>query len=120
MSAALSTYRALLGQQLPALAKRYGVVELALFGSCVRGVETADSDLDVFVTFSRAPTLLQFISLEQELSDLLGVKVDLVMRESLKPAVSERILQDWWPYDSAAFDIEYKVLSTKYSVRAAR
>jgi predicted nucleotidyltransferase len=94
MNASVPTYRDLLRQQKPTLADRYGVLELALFGSRVRGDQTDASDLDVLVSFSRAPTLLQFICLEQELTDLLGVKVDLVMRESLRPQVRERVLQE--------------------------
>jgi predicted nucleotidyltransferase len=41
--------------------------------------------------------LLRFIELENELSDELGVKVDLVMREALKPRIGERILEEVVP-----------------------
>jgi predicted nucleotidyltransferase len=86
-----------LRRQLPTLTARHHISSLGLFGSRVRGDERSDSDLDVLVSFDRTPSLLQFISLEQELSDLLGVKVDLVMRESLKSHVGERVLAEVVP-----------------------
>ena len=51
-------------------------------------------DLDLLVDFDDAPTLFGFIRLENELSQLLGVKVDLVMKKGLKPALGERILSE--------------------------
>lgn len=73
-----------LREHLPELAEKYHVRTLEVFGSYVRNEQTATSDLDVLVTFSRTPSLFSFIELENHLSDLLGVKVDLVMRDSLK------------------------------------
>lgn len=97
MSTSLTYYRQVLRQELPALAARHSIASLGLFGSRVRDEERAESDLDVLVSFQRAPTLFQFIALEQELTDLLGVKVDLVMRDSLKPQVGERVLREVVP-----------------------
>ncbi len=83
---------------LPELRQRYGVRRLALFGSFARGEPTSDSDLDLLVEFDDRPlTLLQFITLEEELSDLLGVNVDLVERSALKPHIGERVLQELVP-----------------------
>lgn len=76
---------------LPSIAGRYHVASLALFGSYVRGDQNRGSDLDVLVTFSRIPGLLKFVELENTLSDELGVKVDLVMPEALKPEIGRRI-----------------------------
>jgi predicted nucleotidyltransferase len=61
------------------LAERYSVEKLEVFGSYVRDEQKKDSDLDVLVTFKEAPSLLTFIAIENYLSDLLGIKVDLVM-----------------------------------------
>jgi hypothetical protein len=83
-----------LRQELPRLRARYQVESLALFGSRVRGEESVDSDLDVLVAFLEVPGLLKFIELENHLSDLLGVRVDLVMKDALKPRVSERVLRE--------------------------
>jgi predicted nucleotidyltransferase len=81
----------------PGLESRYQVDELAVFGSFTKGANHAHSDLDVLVSFRELPSLLRFIELENELSDELGVKVDLVMREALKPRIGERILEEVVP-----------------------
>jgi predicted nucleotidyltransferase len=83
-----------LRRQLPSLAERYGVETLEVFGSYVRDEQKADSDLDVLVTFHEEPSLLTFIVIENHLSDALGVKVDLVMKDSLKPAIGQVILDE--------------------------
>jgi predicted nucleotidyltransferase len=83
-----------LRRQIPTLAERYGVETLEVFGSYVRAEQKADSDLDVLVTFREAPSLLTFIAIENYLSDELGVKVDLVMKDSLKPAIGKVILSE--------------------------
>jgi predicted nucleotidyltransferase len=84
----------LLRGQLEWLASRYHVARIWVFGSYVRGEQRPDSDLDVLVEFSQPPSLIQFIRLEDELSELLGVQVDLVMRSALKPAIGTRILRE--------------------------
>ena len=81
-------------QMLPHLRAQYHVRSLEVFGSFVRGDEKEDSDLDLLVTFDEVPTLFKFVALENTLSDGLGVKVDLVMKDSLKPAIGEQILRE--------------------------
>ena len=83
-----------LRNQLPILAEQYNVATLELFGSYVRHEQRKDSDLDILVTFSKPPSLFKFIRLENHLSDTLGVKVDLVMKDSLKPAIGKNILRE--------------------------
>jgi len=97
MNQSMQYFQRLLREQLPLLTARYGVASLGLFGSYVRRAQHPDSDLDVLVTFHEIPTLLRFIELENYLSDLLGVKVDLVLRDALKPRIGERILQEVVP-----------------------
>ena len=87
-------FREVLRRELPTLAERYQVSSLALFGSYVRHENRPDSDLDVLVEFSKAPGLFRYIELEDHLSDLLGVKVDLVMRKSLKPRIETRVMKE--------------------------
>jgi len=82
---------------LTQLSERYGVHALGLFGSYLREEQGRSSDLDVLVEFDRTPTLLEFVDLQQYLSDLLGVKVDLVMKRALKPAIGRRILAEVVP-----------------------
>jgi predicted nucleotidyltransferase len=89
--------RARLRQELPNLSARFGVTSLGMFGSFARNENRSESDLDLLVTFQSAPGLLTFIELENHLGDLLGVKVDLVMRESLKPHIGKRVLAELVP-----------------------
>jgi len=84
----ITQFQNLLQKQLPTLALRYGVASLG---------NRPDSDLGILVTFAKTPSLLRFIELENYLSDLLGVKVDLVMRDSLKPQIGKKILQEVVP-----------------------
>ncbi|HID51203.1 MAG TPA: DNA polymerase III subunit beta [Anaerolineae bacterium] len=80
---------------LPELRQQYGVRDMWLFGSYVRAEQDSESDLDILVTFDNPHlSLLEFIQMEYELSDLLGVKVDLVERDTLKPDIGKRILDE--------------------------
>ena len=90
-------YQQRLHQELPFLTAQYQVASLGLFGSYLHGTQRPDSDLDVLVSFSETPSLLRLIELENYLGDLLQVKVDLVLRDSLKPRIGERILQEVVP-----------------------
>ena len=84
----------ILRQQFPMLAERYSVESLEIFGSYVRSEQKKGSDLDILVTFKEVPSLLTFIAIENYLSDLLGVKVDLVMKDSLKSKIGGQILRE--------------------------
>ncbi len=64
--------------------------QLGNFGSYARGEALPDSDLDILVDYGVQVDLLTLIGIEQELSDVLGLKVDLITRRS----VNERL----WPY----------------------
>ena len=86
-----------LRQLQPELNEKYHVKTLEVFGSYVRSEQHKTSDLDILVTFSQLPGLLTFIELENYLSDRLGIKVDLVMKDSLKPAIGERIVREAVP-----------------------
>lgn len=93
-SVTLNEILAQLRAMLPALSEKHHVQTLEAFGSYVRGEEREDSDLDLLVTFAEIPSLFQYVALENYLSDTLGVKVDLVMKDSLKPAIGKRILEE--------------------------
>ncbi len=90
---ALQTLRA----HLPEINQRYGVKFLGIFGSLVRGEQEGRSDLDILVEFQSSPTFFRFIEMEDYLSQLLGVRVDLVMKSALKPRIGERILSEVVP-----------------------
>ena len=76
----------------PVINERYKVASLGVFGSYVRKEQDEERDLDVLVTFHETPSLLRFVELENFLADELGVKVDLVMRDALKPEIGRRIM----------------------------
>ena len=90
----ISEIRTILGREFPRLQDRYGIDFLGVFGSYVRGEAGPESDLDLLVRFRRNPGLFRFVELENCLSDLLGVQVDLVMAEALKPSIGRRILAE--------------------------
>jgi predicted nucleotidyltransferase len=76
---------AILKQAKPLLAKKYGVKDIALFGSYSRNAAiTAKSDVDVLVDFS-TPIGIAFVDLADELEEPLKMKVDLVSRGGIKP-----------------------------------
>ncbi|WP_407356544.1 nucleotidyltransferase family protein [Methanolobus sp. WCC5] len=87
-------YRTKLREILPELKEQYNVSYIGLFGSYIRGDHTTESDLDVLVEFSKTPTIFRFVHLENYLSDYLGIKVDLVMKNALKPNIGKYILKE--------------------------
>jgi len=80
----------------PRLMENFKVKTAGVFGSYVRGEEKKGSDLDVLVEFgdSAELSLLDFVRLENFLSEKLGVKVDLVEKGTLKPRIGKRILKE--------------------------
>ena len=90
----LRRYMDTLRRELPKLQTRFHVQYLGLFGSYVQGTPRRDSDLDVLVEFTEEPGMFEFIELEDHLSSLLGVKVDLVMKDTLKPLIGRHILSE--------------------------
>ncbi len=78
--------------ELSALRRDYGVDRIALFGSYARGEQSERSDLDLLVEFSEPVDLFEFIGLELHLTDLLGIKVDLVTPDALRPLMRDSVL----------------------------
>ena len=70
---------------------------LGVFGSYARGEENEKSDLDILIDFEAKVNLLELIGIEQEISELLGVKVDLVtlrsVNASLKPYIESDLIR---------------------------
>ncbi|MBK5967930.1 MULTISPECIES: nucleotidyltransferase family protein [Thiorhodovibrio] len=66
------------------LSRLFGVSELALFGSTVRGDERVDSDIDILVSFDGSSTSQRYFGVQFYLEDLLGRPVDLVTRKALR------------------------------------
>ena len=73
----------------------YGPEFVGLFGSFARKENSEASDIDILVRFQKSYSLLQLIKMENELSDKLGIKVDLVTAGSLQnKRIKDRIMQD--------------------------
>ena len=64
--------------------KGFDPIKVGIFGSFARGDNKKGSDIDILVEFKEAPSLLTLIKLENDLSEILGVKVDLVTTGALK------------------------------------
>ena len=90
----LGEIQAILRQRREELARDYGVKELGIFGSFVRGEASADSDIDVLVQFDRPVGFFRFLELEERLGEWLDAKVDLVTKAALKPHIGRRILSE--------------------------
>lgn len=78
------------------LRRRYGVKEIGIFGSYLRGENKEGSDLDILVEFEEDANidLLEFVNMENYLSDRLGIKVDLVEKSALKRRIGKHILNE--------------------------
>ena len=72
----------------------YGITQIGVFGSRVRGDYREDSDLDVLIEYDGALGLLALSALQDFLNDSLGVKVDLVPKKFLKKHIGEVILEE--------------------------
>ncbi len=84
----------LLEQHLEALQKKYGVKSLQLFGSVARDEAVTTSDVDILVDFGQAPSFRAYMGTTLYLEDLLGCKVDLVTKGSLKEDVIPYVERD--------------------------
>lgn len=75
----------LLSEHKPELVRRFGVTDLALFGSTVRDEARPDSDIDVLVSFDGPATSKRYFGVQFYLEDLLGKPIDLVTDKALRP-----------------------------------
>jgi len=81
--------------KLEEICRRYGITEMAVFGSAARGDARPDSDIDVLVEF--APGVVwgwDYFELERELAQLFGRRVDLATKKWLKATARDEILRD--------------------------
>ena len=80
--------------KLTKLLRDRGAIKIAVFGSYIKGKEHPDSDIDVIVEFSERKSLLDLIGIEQEISELLGIKVDLLTEKSISPYLIDHVKQE--------------------------
>ena len=84
----------ILKNELPYLRKEYGVKFVGIFGSYARSEQNSESDVDVLVEFSKPIGFFKFVELEDYLSRKLGIKVDLVTTDALKPVIKPQIMRE--------------------------
>ncbi len=90
-------------EALAALCQRHGIRRLALFGSAARGEIRPDSDVDLLVEFEPGrPVGLRFVTVADELAELLGRPVDLNTAGFLSPHFRDRVLEEAVPLYEAA------------------
>jgi predicted nucleotidyltransferase len=84
-----------LQQKLISYLLPYHPARIGVFGSYARGESNKHSDLDILVKFNNRISLLRLVQIEQGLSDLLGIPIDLVTENSLKnPRLKEYIYRE--------------------------
>ena len=78
------------------LRQKYKIKEIGIFGSYVKGEQKKQSDIDILVEFEETAdlSLLDFIGIENYLSDVLGIKVDLVEKHTLKTRIGKHVLEE--------------------------
>ena len=91
----LKTISRKLSSRKAEFAERFGITELGVFGSYARGEQRKGSDIDILVEFSKTPSLFGLVEAEEYIGNILGAKVDLVTKDSLKnPYISRSILAE--------------------------
>ena len=78
-------------QKLVPLCRLNDVSKLSVFGSLARGEATENSDIDLLVEFRKPKSLLKFVALERQMSEVLGKRIDLLTEASISPYLRDRI-----------------------------
>ena len=81
-------------KKVVSILKSYGVKRISIFGSYARGDADPKSDVDIIVEFSDRKSLLDIVGIEQELSEALGIKADLLTEKSISPYLIDRIKKE--------------------------
>ena len=92
----LNKIKEILRQQKPYLNKKYGVTEIGVFGSYVRGEQRPDSDVDILIELEDPPRidLFDLVNLRDFLSNLLSQEVDISIKQNLRKRIGKRILNE--------------------------
>jgi uncharacterized protein len=83
--------------ELIAIAAKYGVKNLRVFGSVVRGESSEQSDIDFLASLDRGVTLMKMSALRRELEALLGCRVDIISDNGLHERIKDKILSEAVP-----------------------
>ena len=83
--------------EILAVAARYGITNVRVFGSVARREARPDSDLDLLVTFGPGTSLLDHAGFQLDLEDLLGCRVEVASDRGLKDRVRETVMREAIP-----------------------
>lgn len=76
------------------LLKRFGVKDIAVFGSYISGNQRTDSDLDIIVDIEKnCKTFDNFMELKFFLEDLTKIRIDLAIKDSIRAEFRDKILR---------------------------
>lgn len=81
-------------EKITQVLKGQGAKKIAVFGSYARVEEKAKSDIDIIVEFSERKSLLELVKIERELSDTVGMKVDLLTEKSISPYLIDTVRKE--------------------------
>jgi len=84
-------------EQILRIAAEHGASQIRVFGSVARGQDREGSDLDLLVRLEPGRSLLDHVGLKQDLEELLGHHVDVVVEGGVSPYLSDRILSEAVP-----------------------
>ncbi|MBI4555665.1 MAG: nucleotidyltransferase family protein [Planctomycetes bacterium] len=90
----LEKIKEILAKHKEELKERYKVKEIGIFGSYAKREHRKKSDIDILVEFEEVPGLFKFLELEDYITEILGVKVDLVRKKALREELKDRILKE--------------------------
>jgi uncharacterized protein len=90
----LTEIQSLLRSHSADLRSKFKVKSLFIFGSYVRNEQTELSDVDVLIEYTEPISLFWLVDTELYLSDLLGIKVDLIMKHSVRPEIKASVLRE--------------------------
>jgi hypothetical protein len=92
MKKSLEEIKEILTKHKKELKEKYGVKEIGIFGSYLRNEAREGSD--ILVEFEKPIGFFKFLELEEYLSNLIGIKVDLVSKKALKPHIGKRRMEE--------------------------
>ena len=93
----INEIKAIIDNNRDHLCSHYYVKSISVFGSYAKKTQNSESDLDLLVEFAKPVSLLKLIALENHLSDLLAIKVDLVPKDNLRKELAETIVKEAFP-----------------------
>jgi len=81
-------------EKISQVLKNKGARKIAIFGSYARNEQKPGSDIDIIVEFSGRKSLLELVRIERELSEILGIRVDLLTEKSISPYLIDSIKKE--------------------------